>query len=355
MLISRELTQASKKWFKFAGAFAVLVCSWAVLMPFMAGDSLNMMTTYSRIIELYSWVCAVYLTVIAAHGVICGKTHSKIMLCAMMVFNAALIMDIALPIFEPIRFGWYTEVAGGFVVLMIGVVMTADIAGQFRLRQAMETRVESVTRMLDVQRAYIPILEAKEEETRVARHDLRHHITAIRQLLSQPDKLKEYLDTFDDTQVQPLQMRYCSHDFVNMLLSLYTGLSQRQDTNFLVRAALHKTIPISDVDLCVILSNLLENALEASAKIPVEEREITVNIACKMGSLGIFIKNRFDGALDKEGRRFLSSKQPGRIGIGLASAEAVCERLGGNADFYSDEDNIFHAEIAIPIEGGSET
>jgi hypothetical protein len=321
-------------------------------MPIMAGDNLNMMITYSRLIEWYSRVCAIYLTVIAAHGAILGKTHGKVMITAMMVFNAALVMDIALPVFEPIIFGWFTEIAGGFVVLTTGVVMTADIARQYRLRQAMENRVLGVSKMLDVQRAYLPILAAKEEETRIARHDMRHHIAAIRQLvpqIPQTEKLTEYLGTFDDTQIQSAQIRYCNHNFVNILLALYAGLAHRQNTDFSVRASLPETININDVDLCVILSNLLENSLEASAKLSEEQREVSVNIGCELGCLGIFIKNRFDGVLHKKNGCFLSGKQSGRVGAGLASTEAVCERHSGRADFFGDENNVFHAEIAIPI------
>jgi hypothetical protein len=355
MLISRGLTEASKKWFRFAGTFAVFVCSWAALMPFLAGDNLNMMVTYSRIIEWYSWVCAIYLTVIAVHGVFLGKTQSKVMLTAMMVFNAAIIMSVITPIFEPIRFGWFTEIAGGFIVLMLGVVMTGEIAGQFRLRLAMENRAESVSKMLDVQRAYLSILEDKEEETRVARHDMRHHIMVIRQLvpkIAQNEKVSAYLDDVDDTQVQISKIRYCDHDFVNILLGLYAGLARQQHTDFSVRASLPEAINILDVDLCVILSNLLENALEASAKLPQKQREVIVNIGCELGRLGIFIRNRFDDVLIQKDRHFLSRKSPERIGIGLVSAEDVCKKYGGNADFYK-EDNIFHAKIAIPIWEGS--
>jgi sensor histidine kinase regulating citrate/malate metabolism len=280
------------------------------------------------------------------------------MLIAMMVFNAALIMDIVLPIFEPIRFGWFTEIAGGFVVLMIGVVMTAEVAGQLRLRSAMENRVESVTKMLDVQRAYLSILEDKEEETRVAKHDMRHHIMVIRQLvpkMEQTEKLATYLDAMDDIQVQISQIRYCNHDFVNILLSLYAGLARQQSTNFVVRASMPETININEVDMCVMLSNILENALEASALLPEQQREVSVNIGCELGVLGIFINNRFDGVIDKKDGRFLSRKQTGRIGVGIASSEDVCKKYNGNASFYVDADNIFHAKIAIPIwEGSSE-
>jgi len=211
---------------------------------------------------------------------------------------------------------------------------------------------------------------------------MRHHISVIKQLvpkIEQTGKLTAYLDAVDDTQIQISQIRYCDNDFVNILLGLYAGLARQQHTDFIVRAAMPETININEVDLNVMLSNLLENALEASARLPEHQREVSVNIGCELGVLGIFIKNRFDGVLDKKDGRFLSHKQPGRIGVGIASAEDVCKKYGGNVSFYSqtkreprpglpghgresedftkykETENIFCAKIAIPIwEGGGE-
>jgi sensor histidine kinase regulating citrate/malate metabolism len=216
----------------------------------------------------------------------------------------------------------------------------------------MENRVESVTKMLDVQRAYLSILEEKEEETRVARHDMRHHMTVIKHLVPKAEwtgKLTAYLEAVDDTQIQISQARYCDHDFTNILLGLYAGLARQQNTDFVVRASVPEIININEVDFCVMLSNVLENALEASAKLPEQQREVSVNIGCELGVLGIFIKNRFDGELYKKDGRFLSRKQPGRIGVGIASATDVCEKYSGSASFYVEADNIFYAKIVIPI------
>jgi len=348
--ITRRLTGANEKWSRPFEAYALFMCCWALTMPFIMGDSLNAMMFYSRLIEWYSWVCAIYLTISTAYGVFKNRAHSKSMLVAIMVFNAAFVMQIIMPRFEPILFGWYTEIAGAFVVLMVGAVLTTDIAGQYRLRQAMESRVESVTKMLEVQRAYIPILTAKEEETRIARHDIRHHMNMIRELVPpvpQNEKLKEYLDAYQDKQTQSVQVRYCIHDFTNMILGMYAGLAKQQDTEFVVNATLPETISIDDVDLCVILSNLLENALEASIRLQSDKRYVEANIGYDKGMLGIFVKNNFDGELNRKNNVFYSGKQSGRIGLGLRSVETVCKRLNGSAGFYSEK-NVFHSDIFIP-------
>jgi len=349
ILIQRRLTDSDDRWFIPFGAFAVFVCCWSLSVPYLMGDSLNLMTAYSRLIGLYACISALYLTVSAALAVYRGAVYSEIMLAGVTVFDAALIMDRLLPMFEPMRFGWFTELAGGLLVLTAGLVMAADVAGQYRLRQAVENRAETVYRMLEVQRTYYLAIQEKEQEVRAARHDLRHQITVIRQLVSDGDaeKLKKYINAFEDRSVKPIQENYCKHYIANMLLRMYAGLAQQQETALHVRAYLPETISVDDIDLCVILSNLLENALEASVRIPPKQRSVSVNIGLELDRLGILIKNRFNGYLRVKNDRFLSAKQTGREGIGLASVRAICKNYGGSADFYADESGVFHSEIIL--------
>jgi len=351
ILIQRRLTDSDDRWFIPFGAFAVFVCSWSLSVPFLMGDSLNLMMAYSRLIGLYAWAAALYLTVSAVWAVYRDAVYSKIMLAGVTVFDAALMMDRLLPMFEPMRFGWFTELAGGLLVLAVGLVMAADVARQYRLRQVMENRTETVYRMLEVQRAYYPVIQEKEQEMRSARHDLRHHITVIRQFVSDGDieQLKEYLADFEDKSVTPVQENYCKHYIGNMLLRMYAGLARQQETDFYVRAYLPAAVFVDDVDLCVILSNLLENALEASGRIPPEQRSISVSIGLEYDRLGILMKNRFNGYLRVRNNRFLSAKQMGREGVGLVSVQAICKNYGGSADFYGDEAGMFYSEIILPV------
>jgi len=350
MLIQRHLTGMADKWFRPFGAFAVFVICWALSMPFLAGDNLNMMMAYSRLIEAYSWVCALFLTIGAAVCAYKGRASGSIMLAAMMVMNAALVMGRVFPMFEPIRFGWFPEIAGAFVVLMIGAALAGDIAAQYRLRQAIESRAESVSRMLDVQRAGYPKLLEKEEQLETARHNLRHHMLVIRELAAGGGKeLEAYLNDFEDSQPKTAPVLYCEHYIVNTLLEVYANLAKRQDTVFLAQAKLPASIPVKDADLSVLLSNLLENALEASLKIPVDRRAVSVTIGQSFEMLGIHVKNTFDGNVRKADGRFFSSKRADREGVGLVSARAICRLYGGSAEFYTDGDNTFHSEIILPL------
>ena len=161
------------------------------------------------------------------------------------------------------------------------------------------------------------------------------------------ERLLSYLDDWDDSPAPEPALTYCGHYVVNMVLGMYASLADRQGIEMEINASMPEDVPIRDVDLCVILGNLLENALEASGKIPEDERFVSVQIGHELNQLVILIENRFDGVLNEENGRRLSAKQPGREGLGLRSVLAVCENIGGYAEFYADENGIFHSEVFL--------
>lgn len=331
-------------------AFGVFICCWSLLMPYFLGDSLKMMFAYSVLINIYTWISGAFLILSAAYGVYQDAVHSKTILTGAVIFGCALVMDRIFPVFEPIRFGWFTELAGGVMVTLTGIVMAKEIAREFHMRLALEERVESVNYLLETQRAYYPVLLQKEEEARAARHDLRHHMLMLRELAqSDSNKLSEYLDKYEVKYLQQNNISYCNHYIADMILRKYAVLAQQQNTPMDIKVSIPENIMLNDVDFCVILSNLLENALEATSKLPTEKRHIAVRIRLVLSRLGIFVENSFDGVLKVKYDRFFSRKPKGGEGIGINSVRAVCSHYDGSSEFYADENNIFHSEIILPV------
>ena len=268
---------------------------------------------------------------------------------AILILVTVLVADISLPIFQSIRSGYFPALAGGILVIYIGISAAREISRQISMRRAAEAQSESVTKMLEAQKAHYPTLIEMEQEIRAARHDLRHHINLLRELLTRGDteSLCSYLGMYSDSQAANTRISYCGHYVTDMLLGFYSRLAERQGTAFLVQAEISETLAVLDVDLCVMLSNLLENALEASAKLPKEKQEIIVRIGEKRGQLIILIENSFDGVLIKKHGRILSSKGNSRQGAGLSSVNAAVSRYGGNAEFYAQKYR-FYSEIYLP-------
>ena len=105
----------------------------------------------------------------------------------------------------------------------------------------------------------------------------------------------------------------------------------------------------SEIDLCCILGNLFDNAIEASMKLPEDKRLIRVYMDMKNTQLYISFTNFTAGKkMQKEGGLFRSTKSEGH-GFGLVRIDAIVERLDGYISRNS-EDGAFTTEILLPQE-----
>lgn len=99
------------------------------------------------------------------------------------------------------------------------------------------------------------------------RHDLRHHLQYVLNCIEngQEDEAKKYISTIcEEIEAQKVQ-RYCENDAVNLILSAFVGQAKKAGVTMQVLGYLSDFILASDSDLCVLLSNALENALHACA------------------------------------------------------------------------------------------
>lgn len=350
ILIQSSITKINKIMSTVFTALGGLACVYSLVFPIIAGSNLKRMIEYSRFINAYMLICVIYLSLGIIYSIMRGSTRSWLLLAGMAVFDAAIVMDRLNPSFEPILVGWFTEIAGGVMVILIGITMSVEIAMQLRLRQAVEARMESVSKMLDTQKAYYPIILQKEREIKEIRHDMRHQVLVIQELLlrGEYDKLKEYVHQYAKTQPASVSGSYCKHFVMDMLLRMYAGLADQHKTQYKVLAKLPDALPVSDVDLCVIISNVLENALEATQKLPVEKRLVEVRIGEANDHIAIVIKNSFDGNVNEDRGRFFSRKKEGRLGVGIDSVRSVVAYYNGRTIFYSQM-NTFFSEVLIPL------
>ena len=98
-------------------------------------------------------------------------------------------------------------------------------------------------------------------------------------------------------------------------------------------------------DLYLVISNLLENAVEAL------RREgggwVRARCVCAEGYISLVVGNSCAGSLRTLGGRYLSSKAEGRLGLGLSIVEDIARKRGGQAKF-SAEEGRFLASVFLP-------
>ena len=188
-------------------------------------------------------------------------------------------------------------------------------------------------------------------QTRGWRHDYRNHIQTMKAYAANGDleAIKKYVDMLDvdlntvDTVVKT------GNPMADAILNSKISLAKARNIPVRVDAHIPVKLKTSELDLCCIIGNLFDNAIEASMKLPEEERFIRVYMDMKGTQLYISFTNfAAGGKLSKVGKGFRTSKGEGH-GFGLVRIDAIVERLEGYLSRNSEE-GAFTTEILIPQE-----
>lgn len=215
-----------------------------------------------------------------------------------------------------------------------------------------ERDVQLLERSIDAQREHNEMMLQHEREVRRLRHDMRHHYTAIRDMVKakQYDELSQYVSTLDTTAIEAPSEAYCENPIANSMCAHYKALADERGYDFDTKLDIPANMPhLSDGDLCVIIGNLLENALEACDKV----KTGTPKIIFRSHRQGPLLFMTLDNSLGeqpgrKSGGGFATSKKESGHGIGLRSILAVAEKYNGEAAFEVS-DGMFRSNLYLEI------
>lgn len=181
------------------------------------------------------------------------------------------------------------------------------------------------------------------------RHDYRNHIQMMKVLAANGDMdaLKAYLDELDTDLNTVDTVVKTGNSMADAILNSKISLARSRNIPTQVDAHIPVKLKMSELDLCCIIGNLFDNAMEASLALPEEKRLIRVYMDMKGTQLYISFTN-FTAAkkLSKVGRGFKTSKGEGH-GFGLVRMDDIVSRYDGYLSRNS-EDGAFTTEILIP-------
>ncbi len=181
------------------------------------------------------------------------------------------------------------------------------------------------------------------------RHDYRNHIQMMKVLAANGDMdaLKAYLDELDTDLNTVDTVVKTGNPMADAILNSKISLARSRNIPTQVDAHIPVKLKMSELDLCCIIGNLFDNAMEASMALPEEKRLIRVYMDMKGTQLYISFTN-FTAAkkLNKVGRGFKTSKGEGH-GFGLVRMDDIVSRYDGYLSRNS-EDGAFTTEILIP-------
>jgi len=181
------------------------------------------------------------------------------------------------------------------------------------------------------------------------RHDYRNHIQTMKAYAAAEDweAVRRYLDLLDDDLTHVDTVIKTGNPMADAILNSKISLARAKGIQVTADAHIPVKLRSSELDLCCIIGNLFDNAIEASMALPEGQRMIRVYMDMKNTQLYISFTNlTAGGKLKKEGKRFRSTKGEGH-GFGLVRIDAIVERLDGYISRNS-EDGAFTTEILLP-------
>lgn len=200
---------------------------------------------------------------------------------------------------------------------------------------------------LFMQQAQYGNLQTAIAETREARHDMRHRIQMLATLANREEwnLLKDYL-LATQADLPDSDLNLCLNPAVDGVASHYALLFQKNDIPCSIALDLPVTLPVAEMDLCLVLSNLLENALEASLVTNEAKRKVRIQAYLHSSSIVLLtVENAFEGTIKEKDGIFQSSKRHGD-GIGIQSVRRIAEKGNGYSRF-SFENDIFRADVML--------
>lgn len=179
------------------------------------------------------------------------------------------------------------------------------------------------------------------------RHDYHNHMQTLKAYLAmnQIEEIHKYLDHLEeDLDSIDIAIR-TGNTSVNAILSSKISIAQRNAINVSYKATVPSALKISDVHLCAVIGNLLDNAIEACEKVPPEKRFIRVYIGVFKEQLYISVTNSTESTRRKKLTELITTKK-GEHGLGLRRVDKIVAQYDGYVN-RKNEPGVFATEIML--------
>lgn len=195
--------------------------------------------------------------------------------------------------------------------------------------------------------------EEKLRENAAMRHEWKNQIAALHLLQQQGDlaALDGYLEELDSRLDHLAPQQYTEHFTINTILQNAAARSETLGVAFHAAAPVPADLSINESDLCTLLLNLLDNAIEAASQVPPPgERRIDCTIKVKQGYLAVKCENAYAGelSLNEEGKLQTTKADRDRHGFGLAQMHAIAKKCGSVLDITYTDDR-FTVQTALKL------
>lgn len=234
------------------------------------------------------------------------------------------------------------------VLLVCSAITIASIIAFFiysnRLKHQNDVHIETeglYGESLGLKLAYGEQVHDDYEKVRQFRHDFRHHIAAMEGLVygGEYSELEKYMGQLSqkDKELNQERIRYTGNFMVDSIIFGITREQKFEKVDFQFNGGLPSNLGVKDIDICGVLANALENAMEACLK-GNDRKAVIMKAGCYENMISFQIKNTYDSSRYKAlaGGEFYSSKEGGGHGYGIQNMERVVKSYNGKMEYNVD-------------------
>ena len=209
--------------------------------------------------------------------------------------------------------------------------------------QQLRSQLEQTRNSLNLQVAQaVREIEAMRESQRKAstyRHDLRHHMQFLAGCIEngRTEQALGYIRSVCSEIEAGKVTAYCENEAANLIFSAFADRAAKAGVQFTVQAGISQALPVSESDLCVLLSNALENALHAAVRCREAGQGAFIETIGHEKGKKLFLQITNSCLPDVQFREGVPvTDQPGH-GLGVRSICAISERYGGLTSFAAKD------------------
>lgn len=185
------------------------------------------------------------------------------------------------------------------------------------------------------------LVEETEKKLNIMRHDMRHQLQLLNTLIREQDLTSALLliDGLNQELEETRIVQFCKNTLVNTALSVYISRAQGYAIQVEHKINIPAKLPIAENDFSIILSNLLENAINATKQQALENRWLKIIAQADATQLAVIIENYYAGEVLFDTDGFPKTLVKGH-GIGIHSLKAFLNKYQGQA-IFTHQDNYF--------------
>ena len=189
------------------------------------------------------------------------------------------------------------------------------------------------------------------QESCALRHDLKDYLISLQVLLDagETEKVREEIECMlEENRIYRKEVSHCGNIIVDSLINYKYSLAQNEGISMKCQIQVPETLPYEGTDLCIIMGNLLDNAIEAVRHLPAEKQEIDLVVKVTKGILKFIVENPYQGSIkeNRQGQILTGKKDSQNHGIGLSSVRRAVEKYNGELTVQYEE-NIFRTMVML--------